>query len=674
MKKLIKKEKLWAEARNVVLIFLALAVIMISSAIIELRQSKKELLQLMATQSHSLLESLLISSQNILRNNQFLARSYRDRMIKTADMIKILYEQGQATPQVLKAMAAKNAIYAIQVVKPTADKIVRIVSIGQKFLPEESLKRLLAPVFSGETDTLIFVLRAKKKRDTAQYIIALRGESHTAIVLSMDASEVMAANSRAGFGPLLRSVVLKNPFIIYAALQDTSTLLAASGNVRELEALNDSPFLRHAFSDSLYLTRITDFDSLRVFEAVHPFSYNGRKLGLFRLGLSMKPVNDINARIYRRLIFITILLIVLGGFMLTYLFTKQRFYSLKKDYAVVETYSTNIIQNVSDAIIVCDENEGIRIFNRAAEKLFAQKEAEIHGRPLRHVLGNVPCVQMLEESFSLRQIECEFQDRIKTLLVSKTTFAIPETGSNTIFVIRDLSEQKAMEEQLNRKKRLTAMGELAAGVAHEIRNPLNAIATIVQQLDKDFEPSEHKEEYHSLARLVYNEVKRINRTIQDFLQFSKPEPLRPQEFEIASLIGQIEMQYQKEARQKGITLEVKLHWNGTIVADRDKLAQVLSNLVRNAIEAMENPGRISMEVHKLENDWLQLTVSDTGPGIPQEVQAKIFNLYFTTKASGTGIGLSIVQRIVDQHNGVIRLKSSPGQGTAFLIQIPRKCC
>ncbi len=360
--------------------------------------------------------------------------------------------------------------------------------------------------------------------------------------------------------------------------------------------------------------------------------------------------------------------------MLTYLFTKQRFYSLKQDYAVVETYSTNIIHNVSDAIIVCDKNKGIRIFNHAAEKLFGKKEEDVKNRTLDEILGNEQCAQLLGESFTLRQIECQLRDQVKILLVSRTDFAVNDESQNTIFVIRDLTDQKAMEEQLNRKERLTAMGELAAGVAHEIRNPLNAIATVVQQLDKDFEPPEHAEEYHSLARLVYDEVKRINRTIQDFLHFSRPEPLRPDHFEIKTLIDKILMQYQSEARRKKIELKANLNWQGTVFADQDKLSQVLGNLVRNAIEAITDQGKIEITVDMLPNDRLQISVSDTGQGIPPEMQAKIFNLYFTTKAQGTGIGLSIVQRIVDQHNGLIRVQSEPGKGTKFIIRIPRQCC
>ena len=674
MANLFRKKNFRTEARTILLIFLALAVIMISSAVIELRQSKKELLQLMTTQSHSLLESLLISSQNILRNHQFLMDSYRQRMLDNANLVKILYEHKKVTRPILRAIAKENHLQSIEIIS-TKGKVLQAVTFdGHPSFSVETSRQLFAPIFSAETDTLIFGLRTKQPKKAYWYIVALSAKDRAAIVISVDGSEILASNARAGFGPLLRAVAGQNPLIVYAALQDTSTLLAASGNVRELEALNASSFLMRAFRDSLYLTRITQFDSINVLEAVHPFAFNNRKLGLFRLGLSMEPVSDINARIYRRLIFITILLVILGSFMLTYLFTKQRFYSLKQDYAVVETYSTNIIQNVSDAIIVWDQKEGIRIFNHAAERLFNVPESQVKGQSLLTVLGDSQCARLLQESFSLRQIECKLQDQVKTFLVSKTNFTVNEETQNTIYVIRDLTDQKAMEEQLNRKERLTAMGELAAGVAHEIRNPLNAIATVVQQLDKDFEPPDHADEYHNLARLVYNEVKRINQTIQDFLHFSRPEPLRPGHFELQTLIDKILMQYQAEARVKDIHLKDEIHWNGTVYWDQDKWAQVLGNSVRNAWEAVKHHGRVVLTVSESDDGRIQISVKDTGPGIPVEMQNKIFNLYFTTKADGTGIGLSIVQRIVDQHNGVIRLISEPGKGTEFRILVPKTCC
>ena len=128
--------------------------------------------------------------------------------------------------------------------------------------------------------------------------------------------------------------------------------------------------------------------------------------------------------------------------------------------------------------------------------------------------------------------------------MSKSLFHDQEEIENIILVIRDLTEQRRLEDQMQREQRLTAMGELASGVAHEIRNPLNTIGTIIQQLNKDFEPEKNPEEYHELAELVQGEVKRINETVEDFLRFARPEPIHPELFEVQHLLEMIEKQYQ----------------------------------------------------------------------------------------------------------------------------------
>ena len=670
-----KLKKWFPQARNLIFIFVSVAVLMVSSAIIELNQSKKELLQLMSTQSHSLLESLLIASQNILRSNEYLSQSYKKRLLNNATFVKILYERNELNNTILHRLTQSNKIYSIQVFAKNGRLLFSNWLADQKSpRPPKPPIDLLYPIFTRQADTLILGIRPSKKSDEYQYTVAVAAKDRSAIVLKMDASELIRSNAQAGFGHLLRNIALQNPFIIYTALQDTTTLLAASGNVRELEPLNASAFLQRSFYDSLFLTRITNFDSLHVFEAVHPFSYKGRKMGLFRLGLSLQPVNDINRRIYRRLLFITILLILLGSFMLTYIFTKQRFYLLKKEYAVVETYSRNIIQNVSDAILVFDRQKGIRIFNTAAEKLFSVKADDVLNRPLETLLQKAGCTELFTENFSMNFFECTLQGRLKYLLVSKAYFTDSDDTRSTIIVIRDFTEQRNLEEQLKRKERLTAMGELAAGVAHEIRNPLNTIATIVQQLDKDFEPAEGAEEFHELAQLVYNEVKRINQTIEDFLRFSRPEPIRPEHFKLRPFINTLLLQYSTSAKEKGIDLSAEILWDGTVYWDKNKMAQVLGNLIRNAIEAIPGKGQITLHIQKISEERIELVVADTGPGIPPDVQKKIFNLYFTTKARGTGIGLSIVQRIIDQHNGLIKVHSEPGKGTQFIIQLPIVCC
>ncbi len=254
--------------------------------------------------------------------------------------------------------------------------------------------------------------------------------------------------------------------------------------------------------------------------------------------------------------------------------------------------------------------------------------------------------------------------------MSKNSIEIEDGKITYILLLRDLTELKQLELQVQRRERLTALGELASGVAHEIRNPLNAIGTVIQQLDRDFEPVENREDYHQLSRLVYQEVKRINRTIENFLTFARPEPLSIEEFELKDFLEEIRQQYDPMVRKRGMELEIITEWQGKVAWDRGKMKQVLSNLLQNSIEAMTESGMVTITVNKLSAQSLEFRVVDDGPGIPAEIHRKIFNLYFTTKPSGTGIGLSIVQQLVDLHRGVIILESQESKGTAFIIRLP----
>jgi two-component system sensor histidine kinase HydH len=214
------------------------------------------------------------------------------------------------------------------------------------------------------------------------------------------------------------------------------------------------------------------------------------------------------------------------------------------------------------------------------------------------------------------------------------------------------------------------MGELAAGVAHEIRNPLNAIGTIIQQLDKDFEPATGSTEYHELAKLVYGEVKRINDTVQNFLRFSRPEPVQPRIFTINELFEEVKVQYSPLLSQRQITLDLQQNWQGKVEWDYNQMKQVLINLIDNARDAIEKQGQITLSLAPGETQNLILKVTDNGAGISPEIKPRIFNLYFTTKTSGTGIGLSMVQRIIQEHRGIISMESEPGKGSSFILNLP----
>lgn len=664
------KKKFFYQPKNIIITFILLAILMISSAVIELYQSKLELYDLMEKESSTLLETLIIASTNSLKSRDALENLYKSNLLNNANLVKTFYESNRINNSLLRWISDQNKIHRISIFNESGEKIYFSHADTEDEISEKKSPQIsLEPIFSGEADTLIFGITKSAPENRYQYTIAVSAKNRNAIVLEMNAENILKFNRDLGFGNLLKKIK-KNPQIVYVVLQDTANILAATENVTQLESISESEFLTKSYTENLYLTRTVAFDSLEIFEAVKPFIYDEMSVGIFRMGLSMKPIADINTRIYRRLIIISIVLILVGTVLFTLIIIRQRYDLLQKQYKVVEAYSSDIIEHVSDAIIVLNSQNKINVFNRKAEELFEVEKKLVSGSKYVDIPAIKQCVAALDKNITMQQIDCHIKDKKKFLLISKAEFKNETDENNVILVIRDLTEQKQLEEQIQRNERLTAMGELASGVAHEIRNPLNTIGTIVQQLRKDYEPKDNSSEYDQLTNLVYQEVRRINDTIQDFLRFARPEPLTPQKFQLADLLNQIEKQYFSLMQRQKIEFKIISNWSGEVVWDRKQILQVLINLLENAIEAISKKGIITLTVYKENETEIILKLADDGPGMEKPIVEKIFNLYFTTKAKGTGIGLSVVQRIIYEHHGLITVESQSGEGTIFYIKLP----
>jgi two-component system sensor histidine kinase HydH len=236
---------------------------------------------------------------------------------------------------------------------------------------------------------------------------------------------------------------------------------------------------------------------------------------------------------------------------------------------------------------------------------------------------------------------------------------------------RHLTRIRTLEAEMARGERLATVGNLAAAVAHEIRNPLNAVSMGIQRLRAEFEPAE-RDEYRRMVDLVQGEVRRLNGIVEEFLSLARPIQLRPELVPVAALLDEIRELVEPQARQAGIELEPALPPSlPDIRADRDRIKQVLLNLVLNAIEAMPTGGRLTLGA-TASSAALTLMVTDTGSGIPPELLPRVFEPYVTTKTRGLGLGLAIARRIVEAHGGRIEAESQVGQGTSFRITLPRE--
>jgi signal transduction histidine kinase len=238
-----------------------------------------------------------------------------------------------------------------------------------------------------------------------------------------------------------------------------------------------------------------------------------------------------------------------------------------------------------------------------------------------------------------------------------------------------LSEKHARaEEALRRRDRLAAMGELASTVAHEVRNPLNAVAMTAQRLKREFlaaPPADDAEraELEELVSVMTSETQRIDRIVQQFLEYARPPRLAPEPVDLGALVGDVAGRARSLAEARGVRLDAGASDAGTAVVDPAQLRQALDNLVRNAVEATPEGGRVSLDARR-EGGGHVVEVRDTGRGIEPDQLPRIFDLYFTTKADGTGVGLAVTQQIVTAHGGTIEVDSRPGAGTTMTVRLP----
>ncbi len=240
---------------------------------------------------------------------------------------------------------------------------------------------------------------------------------------------------------------------------------------------------------------------------------------------------------------------------------------------------------------------------------------------------------------------------------------------------RHLAGIVEMERQLEKAERLSSLGQLAAGVAHEIRNPLNAISMATQRLKRDFIPvdSSKAEDFQNLSGVIRDEIKRLNGIIEEFLTFSKSRRLELCNFSVTEVLQKIVSLIREEASSRGITIETK--WRETpalISMDINKLQQAFLNIIKNAMESINAEGKIFITVNKEGKNYIVVSISDTGCGMTSDEMGKIFSPEYTTKEKGVGLGIPLAFEIIRGHGGDIRVSSRQGKGTTFEVVLPRE--
>lgn len=354
-----------------------------------------------------------------------------------------------------------------------------------------------------------------------------------------------------------------------------------------------------------------------------------------------------------------------------------------------DRFFRHLVGSMRNGVIAIHRNGTLALMNDEAYRIFAlTREADDLGRSFSEVFRQRPdLVRVLSGAFEMTTLPNRAELRLKDLdrVIGYTLSQVRDDEGLTtgaVLFFKDLTQVEQMEERERLRDRLASLGEMAANIAHELRNPLAGIEVMAGLLRRQVPDSPDAQ---SLLADILSEAKLANSIVVEMLEFVRPVRLQVEQTDIAQVLQQSVMNAESKVPRREVRIDMEIAGDlPPIDSDASQLCQVFSNLLTNAFEAMNGTGRIvlraSLAMPQQDTGFaaeaaepapsIVVDVTDNGPGVPVELSDRIFNPFFTTKTTGSGLGLPIVRRIIDAHDGRIDLTSEPGHGTRFRVTLP----
>lgn len=552
------------------------------------------------------------------------------------------------------------------------------------------------------------------ERERAQMLAAIHGRADS-LVWALEGSARFLDGGHAGAGGLARLVaeVARQPGVAWIAITDAAGRILADSNPEltgaalytpeEMRRLAPASVTRGRFSPddpSIYEAwRIFAPGRLRGAPGRHgragPSRMDVEGLNCVFVALDVTGMEEHLADLALQLWIVAAIVLVAAEAVTALVLLFRRYRSSRRLLADAQALAAQVVRNYPAGLLVLDRSGRVRLANARARALLGMKggmkggmegaAASVPG-PAAAGLDLAAIMAGLADGAELISREVELW-RPKGDPVPVELTAAPLYGSGGaageavgyLFALRDMGEIRSLERKLRQHERLSALGKLAAGLAHEIRNPLSSVrgyATYLTERLKD-DPLGH-----ATGRLLIEETARLDRVLTDLLGLARPRDLAPAPVHLGGLLSRVVAVAAPDAAEKGVRLVARLPEGGDDVGsvDADRLMQAVLNLVINAIQATDAGGEVEVALDPLPKagggpdagtapGW-RIRVRDTGCGMAQETAAQIFTPYFTTRATGTGLGLAIARQIVEQHGGAISVSTLPGHGTTMTIELP----
>jgi len=562
---------------------------------------------------------------------------------------------------------------------------------------------VLLPIF-----TFITIENINRQKKKSIHLILEKG---AALIRSFEAGTRtgMMGMHRGGFQlQQLLTEMARQPDIIYLFVADSSGNILAHNDLEKVgtQVEKDVDPAGIVQTDKLHWRQVTNPEGDRVFEVFRKFTPTRRPMGRMHssmmmgrgfeqqqnqrrrlpgpldesarvifVGLDMTPIIDAQDADIRHAVIMGVVLLLVGFAGIALIFLVQSNRVTKASLTRIKAFSDNVVENMPIGLIALDDHHRIAACNHIAESVLQLSAPNVMEKNAAQMLPARlwVVVRRFDELDHVieEDIDCPLADGSVVPLEIGASILQDSNGVflGYILLFKDLTEVRSLRREIDKNQRLASLGRLAAGVAHEIRNPLSSIkgfATYFKERYPDA-PQDQK-----TANIMIAEVDRLNRVVGQLLEFARPVPVSPKSTSLQDLVDDSVRLIEQKAKEKQIT--VKTHNSVKVdkaVIDPDRINQVLLNLYLNAIESMEPGGELGVELSAdEENHRIEIRVSDTGCGIPGKHLSRIFDPYFTTKSTGTGLGLAIAHNIMEAMGGKINISSRPGKGTTFCITIP----
>ncbi|MDW7773330.1 MAG: ATP-binding protein [Desulfobulbaceae bacterium] len=392
------------------------------------------------------------------------------------------------------------------------------------------------------------------------------------------------------------------------------------------------------------------------------------------IGMDVNPYLEAIEEDFRHTLIMSAIIVLLGLAGVVSLFWAQSYTRSRKLLQDTRAFASEMIANLPEGIIVTGKDDRITFINSIAREMLDLEQQDAHGITPAEILPekiNTLAGEITEKGKIVNQELSLVGAKGTELSITATvTEILSEDGDfvGTMYILHDLTPIKELQEAVRKQEKMAAIGNLAAGVAHEVRNPLSSIKGYATYFGSLFEEGSDKKK---AADVMTAEVERLNRVISELLEIARPSDIKPKKTDMSFLLASSLRLIQQEAETEGVQIKTIVPEGiAPLYLDPDRITQALINLYINAIQAMPEGGILTISVAETEAN-VAISVADTGIGITGDRMNKIFDPYYTTKNTGTGLGLAVVQKVVEAHGGSVEVKSAAAGGTVFIITLPR---